>query len=75
MTKAPVPERFAALMAPQEPGAPARLINGQRPTHRSLIALVRRLAFLAASDAYLQHLDRIYGQSTAKRPAEGEREP
>ena len=75
MTKAPSYKRFSDLLAPQEAGSSPRLITGQRPTPRAVCALVKRLAFLAAADAFLERVDKIYGPSTAKppEPQEGER--
>lgn len=75
MTKAPLPKQISELLAPQEPCAPLRLINSQRATPRPLFALVRRLAFLAASEAFPERVDRIPGPLTAKAPAPGERKP
>jgi hypothetical protein len=75
MTKAPSHIRFSDLLAPQEPGSPPRLITGQLPTSRAVCALVKRLAFLAAADAFLDRVDKIYGPRPPKPPGpqEGER--
>jgi hypothetical protein len=74
MTKAPSQIRLSDLLAPQEPGSPPRLITGQRPTPRAVSALIKRLAFLAAADAFREQVEKIYGPRPPKppEPQEGE---